>query len=449
MGFRITALTLLLLFQTSPQRAPNTGIVTGLLRTKAGPLENVRIAVTPAGSGGQADLAVLESLGLTDKAGRYRLEGVAAGRYHLVIGRVEAPFFHPGVPDVERATTISVFAGQVTEVPEIQFGGGSIAGRVLDGRTGQPLQVALLTLCCDWVIAPQNLANTLTSVVFVSSSAIRASVNDDGTFLFPSVPPGNYSLQVADPRFVASARTLTVGSGEALTGVEIRVTSGVDVRGRIRDRHERPVGGVQVSLKPDRNNAVFELFDIKLAPDGYPISFSSSSFLPTSRSSRQMEAVRAAISSSKPRTASVAEDGTFSLRGVLPGKYSLEMQAAGQMTFGREIDVGASESLNVSMDLPSTQLFGRIVVENGSSLPPVSGSVRMVSADPNQRMLFGFPDRDGRFTILVTPGEYRFFTDLLSVDRDIVSVSDGSADLRRQPLVFDGRPIEVRIAIAR
>ena len=65
-------LALVLLIQTPTPVQQRTGVVTGIVRTSAGtPLEGVRVAVTPADVAVADD--ILESIGLTDKDGRYRL----------------------------------------------------------------------------------------------------------------------------------------------------------------------------------------------------------------------------------------------------------------------------------------------------------------------------------------------------------------------------------------
>jgi hypothetical protein len=66
-----------------------TGVVTGILRTVSGlPIEGVRVAVSPA-EAAVAD-SLPESIGQSDKEGRYRLEIVAAG-VHSVKEEIELP----------------------------------------------------------------------------------------------------------------------------------------------------------------------------------------------------------------------------------------------------------------------------------------------------------------------------------------------------------------------
>src|SRR5688572_27464981 len=77
---------------------PN-GTITGQVLARDGqPAVGVRVsamAVPDPGmpaTGGTA----LVSLGMTDSAGRYRLESIPPGRYYVVAGFVDGPTYYPG-----------------------------------------------------------------------------------------------------------------------------------------------------------------------------------------------------------------------------------------------------------------------------------------------------------------------------------------------------------------
>ena len=75
-------LALLLLVHASAAKQGQTGVVTGIVRIDTGlPVEGIRVAVIPADA--LIAESVLESQGLTDSAGRYRLENVSPGRYNI------------------------------------------------------------------------------------------------------------------------------------------------------------------------------------------------------------------------------------------------------------------------------------------------------------------------------------------------------------------------------
>ena len=427
-------LLLALVVLQAPARQSQTGIVTGILRTNTGVvLEGLRVAVEPVENPLGAE--VLESIALTDKAGRYVLENVSPGRYRILVGRLGSILYHPGFAERERATTVAVVAGQTTEVADMVFHRTKISGRVVDLKTGQTPRIDSLTLCCLY-----DFVATSPTFRLANPEVLKSTVDDSGAFTFAGVPPGAYALQTVGSGLVSTSHPINVGN-EDVSGLEVLVSAGVEVRGRVMDRLKAPATSVNVTLKPDSTNGTFELINGPVT-DGAIIgaSLDPSGLI-------AMPAVRDRLFG-KPRMVAVTAEGTFFFAGVLPGKYRLEMSAPGGNSFVREIEVGAREPVDISMDVPFTQVTGRIVAADGSPLPSLTGSVRFVASDPDSRILFGFPDDSGRFSVLMTAGEYRLFTDTLNIDRYIQSITDGSRDLQTQRFVVDGlRRQEIRIAI--
>jgi hypothetical protein len=446
MGFHAASLlSILLLFQTVAGRQSQSGTVAGTLRTSTGvPLEGVRVAVEPVDNALGAE--VLESIGLTDKAGRYVLENVSPGRYRILVGRLGSVLYHPGVSDLERATTVNASAGKLVEVPDMVFQRSRVSGQVVDLQTGRNRRIDSLTLCCvyDSIVSPSPLYRML------SLEALKGTVDENGAFLFSEVPAGDYYFQASGAGTVAIAQPITIGNSD-VTGVEVKVTVGVEVRGRITDRLSEPVSSVAVALRPDPANPVFELGAGPI-PGGTVVAAGGFSGINLDRTRfASMAGIRERlVAASKPRMVPTTSEGTFSFSRVPPGRYTLEMNAAGGNSFAQQVDVGAREALDVSLEVPFTRISGQIVVADGGSVPPLTGSVRFVPSDPDGRILFAFPDDAGRFSLLMAYGEYRLFTETLNVDRFIQSISAGSRDLQKERFVFeDGtRPQEIRITIA-
>jgi hypothetical protein len=431
-------------FQTPVARQQN-GTVTGVLRTDSGvPIPGVRVAVEPVGNA--LDAGVLESIGLTDDEGLYLLENVSPGRYRLVAGRINSPLYHPGVPDSSRATTIVVVAGETTKVPAMVFSRTRVAGRIVDLKTGQGRSIKSLTLCCDFTATTSSSASTLPTIVVTSLHSISAIVDEDGAFAFPDVPPGKYFLQAHDPGIVPVAQSIDVGHQD-MEGIELKVTGGVRVDGFVTDRLSQRVSSVNITLKPDASNTMLESSATPIISAAGTIR---QSLALATLANSPLDNLQRTVTAVKPRAVPATADGGFSFSGVLPGRYTLEANAPGGNAFSKQIEVGIHEAVAITLDVPFTQVTGRIVGSDGSALPTLTGSVRFVSTDPDARISFGFPDDAGRFSVLLTPGEYRLFTDTLNVDSSIESISDGPNDLRTQRLIVDGdRQQQIRINIAR
>src|SRR5262245_1212332 len=104
----------LLLAQGIPVLPGETGTVSGVIRTSIGtPAAGVRVSamVPPEVAADAAAGSALAALAQTDEQGRYRLEGIPAGRYYIVAGRVDLPTYYPGTADMKQARIFSVVPG--------------------------------------------------------------------------------------------------------------------------------------------------------------------------------------------------------------------------------------------------------------------------------------------------------------------------------------------------
>ncbi len=100
--------------QGIPALPGESGAVSGIVRTSAGtPAAGVRVSamVPPEAAPDAASAASFSALAQTDEQGRYRLEGIPAGRYYIVAGRVDLPTFYPGTADMAKARIFSIAPG--------------------------------------------------------------------------------------------------------------------------------------------------------------------------------------------------------------------------------------------------------------------------------------------------------------------------------------------------
>lgn len=117
---------------------------------------------------------------------------------------------------------------------------GSISGRVMLGDKPAPRVTVLL--------APSEYTPILPQLP-------RAATDDDGHFQLTNVPAGNYLLQTFTPAFVApsddmrgrSGKIINLAEGEAIGGVDIALTRGGVITGRVTDAEGLPV--IQESVR--------------------------------------------------------------------------------------------------------------------------------------------------------------------------------------------------------
>jgi hypothetical protein len=435
--------------QPGPQLpAPaRNGVVTGILRTSTGlPLQEIRIAVTPVDPPiGFGALEGMGLTGLTDSAGRYRLEKISPGRYYMLIGMNGPLFYYPGVADSGRAVTIQVTAGATTEVPDTVIPGGPVTGRVVAAGRGR--RIENLVLCCDYF---KQLQYPQKQNGLKQGSPFMPTISDDGSFVFPFVPPGNYALSLADRNVLPVSWALAVGPN-GVSGLQLNVLEGVEVEGTVLDQVGKGVrADVRLVSSPAKSviNTIGEPMNTGVRPQitetGTPQGNRTvlrGILVPKADPSLDviqdviLEAARDRERSATPdRLGTPDIDGRFAIHNVFPGTYMLEVNAGGVVLPGREIQVGIDGLSNVAIQVPAIQVNGRVIAAGGGPLPKLN-YIRVVRRESDADIFYGFPDREGHFSLVLLPGQYRVFTE--SLGPAVQSVSNGSQDITNTELKVD------------
>jgi hypothetical protein len=207
---------------------PKAGVVTGRVVDDRGrPVEGAHASLLRWrwSQGRQLLEDAVASRDQTDDRGEFRLFGVAPGSYVLAIeaanpaaaGRIA--LFYPGVPAAADAQLLSVPVGAVVSELTVvipQLSTGSITGvvRTADGR---PLVAQ--------TVAADGSESRL-------SAAATASIAADGSYVFPALPFGKYTLSVsqAGPDMESAAASVILGGADLV--VPLTVSRGNSLRGR-------------------------------------------------------------------------------------------------------------------------------------------------------------------------------------------------------------------------
>jgi hypothetical protein len=278
---RIALATLLLLLQT-PGVHLQSGGVSGFISNRQGiPITNTRVVLTPAN---KSDIGALEGLAQTDAEGRFKIDNIPAGRYHLAVGPIDKLTYHPGVEDPARATIINVTNGTVTPVPVMMLSLPRVRGRIIDAKTG--------------------LGQTIESLVFASGIEVfKPAMHHDGSFSL-LLSPGTYVVIGNDPAMVPFSEFVTVPEGP-LDGLRLKASRLPEVQGTFADKLGRPVSVHSIFLRADPSNTY---------ADGNM--------------------------SAHNQTASADANGVFAFPAVLPGKYMIEVRTTDGNTMTVAIQVG-------------------------------------------------------------------------------------------------------------
>jgi hypothetical protein len=132
------------------------------------------MAVEVADNVAASKASTILSLTQTDGDGRYRLEGIPAGRYHVIAGSLDSPVYYPGTVLASNATVIEVSSGAETSGVDFPLVPTtfSIGGQVI-WESGAP-GAGRLTL--------QGVRR------------FQAALDMEGRFQFLNVPAGVYSI---------------------------------------------------------------------------------------------------------------------------------------------------------------------------------------------------------------------------------------------------------------
>jgi hypothetical protein len=239
---------------------------------------------------------------------------------------------------------------------------------------------------------------------------------------------------------------LAVGTN-GVTGLQLDVLDGVEVQGTVVDQTGRPTSA-SVQLRPKPADAVFTTIGPPLNTAYAGVTLGAARFVlpaepgwgPQIPSLERIRDRIVEVARSQVRSATAAPDGRFEFHRVYPGNYVLEVNSGGITVPVQEIQVGLGALTNVSLNtslslqVPGIQVTGRVVGPSGAPLPKLN-YIRLVrSADSN--VFYGFPDAEGRFSLVLVPGAYRVFAERLG--RPVQSVSDGSRDITNAEFTVEG-----------
>jgi hypothetical protein len=225
---------------------------------------------------------------LTNQAGVYVFDGIAAGRYRLQAEKA-------GFVTSSDAAVINVAARQAITRPDLRLArAGAIGGRVLDGQ-GEPLPEVMVT-----AVRPPSGSGPAIAEARRNFNGQRIPVgqagqtNDLGEFRISGLPAGEYYV-AADPRprpmfmqtsdsggttlvrtyypgalDVSGAQTITIAAGQTVSVLEFTMLSvpAFDVSGFVVDEMDRPIGGAMVMLTPDGPEPLGTGGSARTQPDG-------------------------------------------------------------------------------------------------------------------------------------------------------------------------------------
>jgi protocatechuate 3,4-dioxygenase beta subunit len=256
---------------------------------------------------------------LTDPQGRFDFKELPAGRFTVSVaksGYVTMQYgqtrpFEPGRP-------IELGDAQLMDKVDIALPRGSVlAGRVVDefGEAVADAEVTAMRL--QYQNGRRRLVPT----------GRNASTNDLGQFRIFGLPPGDYYVS-ATLRNIGTMVLDMVGGGAGLTSSGPSQTSGYAATYYPSTANPGEAQRVTVAVAQELPSVDIQLQPVKLArvtgmalgSDGKPMSGAIVMLLPSRRE---------AMMFGPGPTSRTDKDGNFTLNGVTPGEYSLQVQSLG------------------------------------------------------------------------------------------------------------------------
>jgi hypothetical protein len=396
------------------------GVIAGRMLDEDGdPLQNVQIQLLRMSyARGRKQLQQYNGSNTND-LGEYRISGISPGKYYLCAtyrSRLSmmimdgnaivangparqqedyAPTFYPGVTDVSAAVPMEMKPGQQLQGINLKLAKihtVSLKGTVINTTAAPAVPEQLpgrgnVRINVNVQLEPRNS-------LMLNGMTQGASVNQNGTFEFPSIAPGSYNLIAMTNGVNSSSRHATimpidVGNSN-VEGLTLTINPGVTVSGHIRVDGETtdPIPSFQVRL-----NAWMQGFNIN--PPQPAKADAQDNFSFDDVNPEHFEVVVAPLS------------GTFYLKSIRAGNTDV-------LANGLDLTGGGGATVDVVIGVNAPQITG--TVQNpATQQPAMAVTVVLVPQEKERREVSLYyrttnTDQSGSFTIgRVNPGEYRVY----------------------------------------
>jgi uncharacterized GH25 family protein len=319
--------------------------------------------------------------GMTDEEGRYEMVDLEPGPYE-----VAAYLDYRG-----RVTRAAVEIRPGRNRLDLRFGAGvEVSGRVLDSR-GEPLPGASLSL-----EAVQQYQLTF---------PLQATSSADGSFVLADVADGEYRLVATRQGFGPSAYPEIRVDGVPVSGLELRLSPGAVIRGRILGFQPEEMRGATVM-------AFSESFGTSL-------------------------------------TGTLSPEPAYRIADVAPGEWHVIAHIVPDVSIQRKVEVAEGiEEIVLDLELPTGfTLTGRVLVDR----KPLPGAVVIAASQTIEAQGSGTTGQDGAFRlerlpagsyvlmVQLQPGSVDYRTLEIGGDLDVtVEISTGS--VKGRILLPEGLP---------
>ncbi len=339
--------------------------ITGVVKQRSGtPAEGWSVLASEAGTSAMGPRA-RGNMNPTGSDGLFVLEGLKPGQpYDLQL------FGGPGIGP-SRKNVVPPADG----VEVVVAGTGRITGRAVDAQTGRPIPEYAVSY------EPERsggggvfrIVNRMAGQRLTGMGEKTEVRSDEGTFQLDDVPPGTWSV-VVEAKGYQSARAgnVVLEEGKTVQDVEVKVSLGSALRGRVLDA---------VSGRPVPNATVTHSM---AGTGGGPLAL-------------------LAGAASDEETVTDA-DGAFALDGLVPGRVSLTVKHPDYSDANQTIDVKEGTATAEIKLTPGSALGGLVLSDAQQPLPGASVVLQSAGDTGFGRGMLG----GGQSAVTDASGRFRF-----------------------------------------
>jgi protocatechuate 3,4-dioxygenase beta subunit len=407
---------------------------------------------------------------VTGADGSFELDGLARGRYRVLVMKQDE-MLNKSI-DAEAPSTLDV------PLPPA----GTLRGRVLDAMTRRPVREFV------YVIEPLEATRNERPAFDQMPGMHRAERREDGTFTV-TLPAGRYRINAASTGYTQSEPVEVRVTEREPAEIDLLLGRGVTISGRVTDEAGAPVSGANVfatgpehermrtssTLRAGPRNATTGdegTYTINgLEPGPIQLMVRKEGYVPLRKAieadgapSVDVQLTRgltiegvvtrggkpvaeAQISATTPalggdhQPAVSDANGRFTLRGLVPARYTVAAFKADVHTEIKDVDPTRQRELTISLDpKPTGVIFGTVTGM------PSNRAGKIV-----RRAVFAHSEERGAEATIDDAGNYRIEnapTGMVSISAQVESPNGGRSSARKRVEVTAGQPVRVDLDLA-
>ncbi len=364
------------------------GVVTGRVTEPNGdPIQNARVLLMRRGYQRGVRQLVLANTTNTNDQGDFRAANLAPGRYYVMVqnsptailaGGVapkNAPIatYYPNATEAQGAAPLDLAAGQELRGIDVRMREGrvfTVRGKAL-GVNGAPVAGSLI------LAMPKTSGDSSTQTLALLNGIVggQNQTKPDGSFELRALTPGAYTLSAIATQTgaVRSSGQMDVNIVDAdMADLAFSLVPGPSVTGTVRLEG----GDLKALLPPVDPNTSAQANALAVAATNAGVAVNGA------RLSIGLTPVNPLPLGGNP-PATIKDDGTFQVDGVVPGKYQLTVAALPQNMYVKSARLGGADVTLGVVDLTRGG-GGNIEIVLSNKAADITGAVR---SDKNDSMI--------------------------------------------------------------